>query len=122
MFSGSAAQRVYIAGSACSVAAGGGGAAGGDVGVEHGSADGVADAMAVAKLIDVIANSDWERGDAQGEFDETWGDQASRFTWQLTVEQWEDASMRELTVNVQWQQRNETQQVSLATVIHADGL
>lgn len=78
-------------------------------------------ALAETKLAEVIANEDWQRGDAHGQFDDTWGERASRFTWQLRVTQWQDPSMRELAVDVQWQQRSQTQQVSIATVIHAEG-
>jgi len=77
-----------------------------------------------ARLAEVIANQEWQDGDAVGDFsdEELWGPDASRYVWEQEVDDWETSSIKQVTVHVIWQQRNQEQVVTLSTLVHSEGL
>ena len=84
-------------------------------------ADREATAVLLAQTVmdEVILTDTWTYGDADGEFDEAFGREAERFTWVLTVNDWQSTEFRELTVTVRWVQGGDEQSVDLKTVVYA---
>lgn len=79
--------------------------------------------LAESKLAEVIATGDWEYGDASGVFEpEQWGEDVSRYTWELTVSDWQDTTVSEVRVDVIWEQRYEEQRISLVTLVGSEDL
>jgi len=86
-------------------------------------ADHKAEAIALAevRLAEVIAEGDWEQGNDYGDFDETYGDNTHRYEWFLLVEDWTSTTFSEVTLVVTWQQRRQTQQVKISTLVYPEG-
>lgn len=80
--------------------------------------------LAEARLAECIANEEWQDGDASGDFSDAslWGNDASRFTWEQQVDDWESASIKQITIHVIWTQRNREQVVTLSTLVHTEAL
>ena len=77
--------------------------------------------LAESKLAEVLVSGDWQYGDASGDFEtEQWGEAASKFQWALTITPWQETTMRELRIDVTWQQRFQEQSVSLVTLVRLE--
>lgn len=72
--------------------------------------------LAQSKLAEIVAEESWAQGDAQGDFDATWGTDAKRFRWTLQVDDWQDGMVKQVRVTVTWVQRNREESVSLVTL------
>ena len=57
--------------------------------------------------------------DDEGDFDETYGNDAQRYTWDLSVTDWQAADFRELAVTVRWTSGVDEKDVRLKTVVYA---
>lgn len=75
--------------------------------------------LAQTQMEEAILSEAWTFGSAEGEFDETYGDGAERYTWTLTDEDWQSTDFRELTLTVRWMRGQEERTVSLKTVVYA---
>lgn len=74
------------------------------------------------KLNEVLIDESWQFGDANGEFSvDTDGPDATRYLWELHVEQWQDPSVRLLTMTVHWERRGRLQSITLTTAVHDGG-
>lgn len=78
--------------------------------------------LAENKLNEILIDRSWQFGDELGEF-QTDTDSATlaRYTWELYVEQWQDPSVRKLTMIVRWERRGRPQSITLTTAVHDEG-
>ena len=84
----------------------------------HGQREAFAVSLATYQLTEITATESWQTGDDEGDFETgQWGSQVERYQWTLTVDDWEDATMKELTVVVSWMERGREQSVRLTTVV-----
>ena len=74
--------------------------------------------LANGKLEEVMATGAWQSGDADGDF----GDEWEAFTWALTIADWEEPQIREVTVAVQFTSAGKQHVVSVATLGYSGGL
>jgi type II secretory pathway pseudopilin PulG len=81
-----------------------------------------ADAVMLAQtmLEEAMLAGAWQTGDVEGGFDETYGPDASRYTWALTVEDWQSTDYRQLTMTVRWLRGQKEHSVAVSTVVNAD--
>jgi len=78
--------------------------------------------LAENKLNEVLIDESWRFGDDAGDFTEASDELvAARYAWQLEVEQWQDPSVRQLTVTVIWTRRGRDQSIRLSTAVHDEG-
>ncbi len=79
--------------------------------------------LAENKLNEVLIDKSWQFGDDNGAFepDPDSGSQADRYTWELYVDQWQDPSVRKLTMTVRWERRGRPQAITLTTAVHDEG-
>ena len=75
--------------------------------------------LAQTQLEEVLLSEAWRFGDAEGDFDETYGNDAQRYTWDLSVTDWQAADFRELAVTVRWTSGVDEKDVRLKTVVYA---
>ena len=76
--------------------------------------------LADAKLAELIVTGDWELGDDDGRFEaDTYGRHADRFAWELTIDDWNSATFKQLTITVTWTSGSREKQVALSTVVPA---
>lgn len=78
----------------------------------------VAATLGADKLSDLIATGAWSSESTQGDF----GEDHPQYRWELTVEDWEGASIQLVEVRVLWESRGTPQSLSLATLVYAGGL
>jgi general secretion pathway protein I len=71
--------------------------------------------LAHGELADAIATEDWTSGDSSGDFGEDWPD----YTWELTVDDWEEVGVSQVSVTVTWTARGAEQQVTATTLAYA---
>lgn len=76
--------------------------------------------LAQSQLDQILIDGSWQFGDTEGTFDEeTYGNQAQRYTWQLIVNDWQSTDFRELTLRVRWGEDAQQQSTQLSTVVNA---
>jgi len=75
--------------------------------------------LAESKLAQAVLAEAWDLGQAEGTFEQADGDGAERFTWALTVADWQSTDYRELTMTVSWESGRGEQSVQLKTVVYA---
>jgi len=73
-----------------------------------------AGALAELRLAEVLATEEWTDGDASGDF----GEDRPRYTWNMTVEEWEGPSISQIDVSVEWTSRGKTREVTLSTLAY----
>lgn len=71
--------------------------------------------LAHSRLAESLATEDWMEGGAEGDFGEDW----SRYAWALSVDDWGEVGVSELTVTVTWTARGAEQKVALSTLAYA---
>lgn len=76
--------------------------------------------LAQTRLDEVVLSKSWELGDAEGEFDEAYGKEAMRYTWDLTVGDWQSTDYRELVLTVRWMRGEQERKVALTTVVNSE--
>jgi general secretion pathway protein I len=78
--------------------------------------------LAENKLTEILIDQSWQFGDDTGTFDTDADTPAmDRYTWELYVEQWQDPSVRKLTMTVRWERRGRPQSITLTTAVHDGG-
>lgn len=75
--------------------------------------------LAQTQMEEVLLSNTWQFGDTSGGFDETYGNDAYRYTWSLTVGDWTSTDFRELTLTVRWIRGQDEHSVRLTTVVYA---
>ena len=85
----------------------------------HTDREATAIVLAQSQLEEVLITEDWQLGDAEGIFAEHYGTEAQRYTWQLTVEDWQSTDYNELTLSVRWSSGAGQRSVELKTVVYA---
>ena len=73
----------------------------------------VAATLADTKLAETIVTGEWLNGDASGDF----GDEYPGFAWELEVTDWQDVSLSQLDVTVEWPYANDVRSLTLTTVV-----
>lgn len=76
--------------------------------------------LAQTMLEEAVLVNAWQSGDAEGTFDEGYGSDAERYTWTLTVEDWQSTDFRKLTITVSWMRGEKQKSVALSTVVNTD--
>ncbi len=77
--------------------------------------------LAQSQMEEIMLTGDWQFGDTEGLFEEVHGSEAQRFTWQLTVADWQSTDFSELTLTVRWNSGREDKAVALKTVVSTSG-
>ncbi len=78
--------------------------------------------LAENKLNEVLLDQSWQFGDASGAFgDDTDDPAAKRYIWDLHVEQWQDPTVRMLTLTIHWERRGRLQTLTFTTAVHDEG-
>lgn len=82
----------------------------------------VALALAESKLAEAVVDGSWRTMPRQGTFDTDadFGSGVERFAWTLHMRDWNDPGLRELVVEVHWDQRGRAWTQRLATVVRAE--
>ncbi|MFN3167807.1 MAG: hypothetical protein ACE37H_12160 [Phycisphaeraceae bacterium] len=75
--------------------------------------------LAQTQLDEAVLAEAWQFGGAEGVFDEVYGREAERYTWELTIDDWVSTDFHELTMTVRWMRGLEEQSVRLKTVVYA---
>ena len=76
--------------------------------------------LAQTMLEEAVLVGAWQYGDTEGSFDETYGLDATRYTWALSVADWQSTDYRELTMTVRWTRGQKEKSVAISTVVNAD--
>ncbi|NJL31768.1 MAG: type II secretion system protein [Phycisphaerales bacterium] len=71
--------------------------------------------LAQMKLQELVVTGAWQQGSLAGDFAEL----GPGYQWQAVVEDWQEESIRQLSVQVQWSQRGKEQMVMLTTLVDA---
>ena len=71
--------------------------------------------LAEAKMVELTATGDWQGSDLSGDFGEDW----PQYKWEAEVTDWEEPSLRLLTVKVDWVRRGRQRSTELSTVLYA---
>lgn len=74
--------------------------------------------LAQSKMDEAILAEAWQFGESEGQFSEEVGDEAERYTWTLTVEDWLITDYNELTLTVTWLRGVRQESVQLKTVVY----
>lgn len=78
--------------------------------------------LAENRLNEILIDQSWQFGDDTGGFEADTDDPAAaRYTWELQVQQWQDPSVRRLTMTVRWERRGRPQSITLTTAVHDEG-
>eukprot|EP00752_Nemacystus_decipiens_P014029 g12465.t1 len=75
--------------------------------------------LAQTMMEEAILNEAWQFGDSSGEFDDSYGSDAGRYTWSLTSVDWQGTDFLELNLSVYWISGADQKSVELKTVILA---
>ncbi|MBX2851257.1 MAG: type II secretion system GspH family protein [Phycisphaeraceae bacterium] len=76
--------------------------------------------LAQTMLEEAVLAGAWQTGDAEGTFDEMYGKDATRYTWALSIADWQSTDYRELTMTVRWMRGKKEKTVAVSTVVNAD--
>ena len=71
-------------------------------------------ALAESKLNELVATGDWQYGLLSGDFGEAWPD----YRWSGAAADWDDPTLRELSVRVVWTTRGQERDVILTTLVY----
>lgn len=79
--------------------------------------------LAENKLNEIILDESWQFGGDNGTFESEMDTTGSpdRYTWELLVDQWQDPTVRQLTLIVRWERRGRPQSIKLTTAVHDQG-
>ena len=84
----------------------------------------IATSLAEAKIEELLATGDWQDSDLTGEFTETpsgapyeSAQVTDRFVWEAISEEWNDATMQQLTVIITWEHLGKERSVEMATLV-----
>lgn len=75
--------------------------------------------LAQSQLDEILITDAWQFGDTEGVFEDHYGKDAKRYTWDLAVEDWQSTDFNELTLSVRWLRGGDEQSVQLVTVVYA---
>ena len=75
--------------------------------------------LAQSQMDEALITDAWQFGASEGVFDERYGDDTERYTWDLAVQDWQSTDFRELTLTVRWVRGVDEQSVQLKTVVYA---
>lgn len=70
-------------------------------------------ALADAKLAELVVTGDWQGSEMSGEF----LDDRSGYRWSAEVSDWEDPTVRQLAVSVEWSARGSRREVTVVTLV-----
>lgn len=73
--------------------------------------------LAEATLAEVIATGEWQSGEQSGDF----GEEAPGFQWRAVSSAWDTESLQCLEVTVSWVSMGVEREVTLATLVRAEG-
>ena len=94
--------------------------------------------LAESKLMELIVSGEWQTGTTSGDFigEPVGGSDAQSqqdltltegeeqgvvgYTWDLTVEDWNDVSLQLLVMHVRWEQRNREREITLSTIVRSE--
>jgi len=71
--------------------------------------------LAEARLNELLADGTWESGDQADEF----GPDRPGWRWEVTVENWTDTLLRQVTVTVTWPTRGRQYSLSITTLAYS---
>ncbi len=74
-------------------------------------------ALAESKLAELVATGDWQGANLVGEAEDAW----PGYRWTAEVDDWEDATMRLLTVRVHWAARGHERELAMSTLVDGGG-
>jgi len=67
------------------------------------------------KLAELLATGEWEDGDSSGDFSPDMPD----YRWSAEVREWQDTTLLEIELNVQWTRRGDERSVALTTLAYS---
>jgi len=68
--------------------------------------------LARSKLAEVMATDEWQSAETKGDFGREW----PGYSWQMTVGEWEEPQISEVTLTVAWTARGQQRTVSMTTL------
>lgn len=74
--------------------------------------------LAETKLAELLATGEWQNGDLSGDFSPDW----PNYRWSAEVQEWEEATLRQLDVRVEWETRGMERCVRLTTLVYVESL
>lgn len=72
--------------------------------------------LAETKLAELLATKEWQNGDLSGDFGEDW----PNYRWSAEVQECEEATLRQLDVRVEWEDRGMERYVQLTTLVYVE--
>ena len=70
--------------------------------------------LAESKLTEVVVTQDYLNGSMNGDFGEDW----PKYRWETQVVDWSGVSVKEITVYVYWQEKQNEEAVALSTLVY----
>lgn len=70
--------------------------------------------LAEFKLTEVVVTQDYLNGSMNGDFGEDW----PKYRWETQVVDWSGVSVKEITVYVYWQEKQNEEAVALSTLVY----
>ncbi len=79
--------------------------------------------LAETRMNETILDQSWQFGDAVGTFEDSDVDpnDLRDWRWEITVTDWLDASVKEMTVRVIWTRRGRDHDIELSTLVSGGG-
>lgn len=71
-------------------------------------------ALAEATLSNLVATGEWQGGELSGDYAPDWPE----YRWAAEVENWDDTTLQQLSVSVEWTAGNGTHRVTLTTLVN----
>ena len=72
--------------------------------------------LAETKLAELLATGEWQNGDLSGDFSPDW----PNYRWSAEVQEWGEATLRQLDVRVEWESRGMERYVQLTTLVYVE--
>jgi prepilin-type N-terminal cleavage/methylation domain-containing protein len=82
----------------------------------HARSQAQATALMQAKLGELVAANQWNQNSWAGDWKPDWPD----YHWSAQMADWDGSYVRQLTVNVGWQERGTPRDISLTTLVYTD--
>jgi len=70
-----------------------------------------------AKLMELVADGQWQHAELAGDFGEDWPE----YLWTAELRDWDGELLQELGLTVLWQSRGKDRHVTFSTLVHSGG-
>jgi type II secretory pathway pseudopilin PulG len=72
--------------------------------------------LAETKLAELLATGEWQNGNLSGDFSPDW----PKYRWSAEVQDWQETTLRQLDVRVEWESRGMKRDVQLTTLVYVE--